>query len=236
MFRNLGNLGFIAVVAVWLFGWAQAAYARDFTGRWAHPDSRAAILAKPEPGAKKKARLRILTEDGLPEVYAVYRLRSDSAGRVWVRIGIPGRPNGRRGWVRAGDLGYIHESIQVLRISRRNLTAKLWRKGPSGRMKIIFRARVGLGARSTPTPRGRFWIRQKIKNLGGSPIYGPLAFGTSAYSVLSEWPGGGVIGIHGTDEPELLPGRVSHGCVRMKNGKIRVLARKLKIGTPLEIR
>jgi hypothetical protein len=68
------------------------------------------------------------------------------------------------------------------------------------------------------------------------PVYGPIAFGTSAYSRLSEWPGGGVIGIHGTDEPQLIPGRVSHGCVRVRNRAIRRLARRLSIGTPVRIR
>ena len=49
------------------------------------------------------------------------------------------------------------------------------------------------------------------------PVYGPLAFGTNARSpVLTDWPGGGFIGIHGTNQPEILPGRVSHGCVRLQ--------------------
>jgi lipoprotein-anchoring transpeptidase ErfK/SrfK len=62
------------------------------------------------------------------------------------------------------------------------------------------------------------------------------AFGTSAYSVLSDWPGGGVVGIHGTNQPGLLPGRVSHGCIRVPNAKIARLARLMPIGTPVRIR
>jgi len=53
--------------------------------------------------------------------------------------------------------------------------------------------------------------------------------------VLSEWPGGGVVGIHGTNQPGLLPGRVSHGCIRVPNDAIVRLARKLPIGTPVRI-
>ena len=68
-------------------------------------------------------------------------------------------------------------------------------------------------------------------------IYGPLAFGTSAHSsVLTDWPGGGVIGIHGTNQPGLLPGRVSHGCIRLRNRDILRLGRRLKLGTPITIR
>ena len=69
---------------------------------------------------------------------------------------------------------------------------------------------------------------------GGS--FGPWAFGTGAYSVLSEWPGGGVIGIHGTNQPWLIPGRPSHGCIRVPNGAIVRLARLMPVGTPVRIR
>lgn len=99
----------------------------------------------------------------------------------------------------------------------------------------VWQSRIGVGAPSTPTPRGRFWIRTRLRNLGGSAIYGPWAFGTGAYSVLSEWPGGGVIGIHGTNQPELIPGRPSHGCIRVTNRDIRRLVRLMPIGTPVRI-
>ena len=67
----------------------------------------------------------------------------------------------------------------------------------------------------------------------GNTIYGPYAVGTSAYSALSDWPGGGVVGIHGTDQPWLIPGRPSHGCIRMRNRDITFLVYRLPLGTPL---
>ena len=87
----------------------------------------------------------------------------------------------------------------------------------------------------TPTPSGRFWVRERLSNLGGNPAYGPFAFGTSAYSRLSDWPGGGVVGIHGTNQPGLIPGRPSHGCVRVPNGKIMKLKGVMPVGTPIWI-
>ena len=70
----------------------------------------------------------------------------------------------------------------------------------------------------------------------GFLFYGPLAFGTSARSeTLTDWPGGGFIGIHGTNRPGILPGRVSHGCVRVPNANIIKLARLMPVGTPLTI-
>jgi hypothetical protein len=53
--------------------------------------------------------------------------------------------------------------------------------------------------------------------------YGPWAFGTNACSGLSDWPGGGVIGIRGTNQPYLIPGWPSHGCIRVANRPIRRL-------------
>jgi lipoprotein-anchoring transpeptidase ErfK/SrfK len=69
-------------------------------------------------------------------------------------------------------------------------------------------------------------------------IYGPFAFGTSAHSnTLSggNW-GEGVIGVHGTGAPQLIPGRISHGCVRLPNAKIQRLRRLMGLGTPIRIR
>ena len=70
-----------------------------------------------------------------------------------------------------------------------------------------------------------------------TPYTGALAFGTTARSdTLTDWPGGGFIGIHGTNQPAILPGRVSHGCIRMRNRDIRGLDRKMPLGTPVTIR
>jgi lipoprotein-anchoring transpeptidase ErfK/SrfK len=93
-----------------------------------------------------------------------------------------------------------------------------------------------VGQPSWPTPRGEFYIRNQLYGFG-NPVYGPIAFGTSARSaILTDWPGGGFIGLHGTNQPSLLPGRVSHGCIRLRNGDILRLARLMPVGTPLTVR
>jgi lipoprotein-anchoring transpeptidase ErfK/SrfK len=79
-------------------------------------------------------------------------------------------------------------------------------------------------------------VRDRLTSFA-SPTYGPLAFGTSARAAhLTDWPAGGYIGIHGTDEPALIPGRVSHGCIRLTNAAIVRLGRLLPVGTPVVIR
>ena len=100
----------------------------------------------------------------------------------------------------------------------------------------MFRAAVGIGTARYPTPAGTFTVRERLSGFD-DPFYGPIAFGTTARSpVLTDWPGGGFVGIHGTDRPDLIPGRVSHGCVRLRNADIRRLAALMPVGTPVTIR
>jgi lipoprotein-anchoring transpeptidase ErfK/SrfK len=116
-------------------------------------------------------------------------------------------------------------------VDRRRLTATLLRAG-----RTVFRARVGIGRPGAPTPAGTFYVRDRLTRYA-SPTYGPIAFGTSATSpTLTDWPAGGFVGIHGTDRPDLLPGRVSHGCIRLRNADILRLARLMPVGTPVTVR
>ena len=110
------------------------------------------------------------------------------------------RPNGRTGWVRESALGALHTVHTQLVVNRHTLRVTLY---DTGRKR--FSARIGVGKASTPTPAGHFWIREKF-HVAGTTIYGPAAIGTSAYApTLSDWPGGGVVGLHGTNEPEPHP-------------------------------
>ena len=199
--------------------------------RWAHPVERAPIRRLPRSGAAQIVSTHFLTEDGFPEVYLALRRWTDSKGHTWLKIRIPMRPNGRTGWVRGSALGQLYRVTTRLVVDRRKERAVLYNRG-----RNIWAAPVGIGAPGTPTPAGNFWIREKFRTSDPDGLYGPVAFGTSDYSVLTDWPGGGVIGIHGTDAPSLIPGRPSHGCIRVKNAAVRELYRLLPIGTPLLIR
>ncbi|HEX3172793.1 MAG TPA: L,D-transpeptidase [Solirubrobacterales bacterium] len=203
---------------------------RTFT-RWAHPVRKAPIRWLPTSQARRITRTHYLTEDGFPEVYPVLSSWRDSKWHTWLEVRIPMRPSGRTGWVRRSALGPYYRARTLLVLVRHKLRATLYRRG-----QPIWRAPVGIGKPSTPTPAGHFWIREKFRTPGPGGLYGPVAFGSSDYSVLSDWPGGGIIGIHGTSEPFLIPGRPSHGCIRVRNGAVRRLWRLMPIGTPLLIR
>ena len=133
---------------------------------------------------------------------------------------VPTRPNGVTGWIRACALTAPVTVHTALRVNRHTLRLTLYDKG-----RKVFSARIGVGKASTGTPGGRFYIREKFR-VHGVPLYGPAALGTSAYAPhLTDWPGGGVVGLHGTDQPELIPGRPSHGCIRLRNRDILRLYR-----------
>jgi hypothetical protein len=200
------------------------------TTRWSTALTRAVAHRGPDAHSARVGGLRFYTEDLLPEVYVALEQARGADDREWVRVRLPMRPNGTTGWVRRSALGPWHVNHSLLHVDRRARTAVLVKRG-----RVVWRSRVGVGKPGTPTPTGHFYVRERIPNLAGSPLYGPIAFGTSAYSRLSDWPGGGVIGVHGTDQPQLIPGRVSHGCVRVPNRAVRRLARLLTIGTPVRI-
>jgi hypothetical protein len=199
--------------------------------RWAYPNAPAPVRAHPSSRGRVEGHLRLLTIDDQAELYLALSSMRTASGQAWVKIELPGRPNGKTGWVPRDALGSLHVVRGHILVDRERLRATLFRRG-----RAIFSAPVGVGKASTITPAGNFYVMEKLRAING-PIYGPFALGTSAYAPsLSEWPGGGIVGIHGTDEPALIPGRPSHGCIRMRNADITRLWAIVSVGTPIEIR
>jgi lipoprotein-anchoring transpeptidase ErfK/SrfK len=140
-------------------------------------------------------------------------------------------PNGTTGWVPQSSLGGSTLLDTRLVVDRSRLRATLFRNGAR-----VFSVEVGIGQVQWPTPRGTFYVRDVLTRYR-SRTYGPIAFGTSARSAtITDWPPGGYVGIHGTDQPQLIPGRVSHGCIRLRNADIVRLAALMPVGTPVIIR
>jgi hypothetical protein len=203
---------------------------RELT-RWA--PVRAPVVARgaPDPGAPAVATLSMRTPEGTDNAVEVLDRRMDGAGRPWLRVALPVLPNGTTGWVPRGALGGYQTVDTRLVIDLRTLRATLLRRG-----RVVLRAPVGVGRAGWPTPRGTFLVRNRLTRYRGA-TYGPVAFGTSARSPrATDWPAGGFVGIHGTDRPDLVPGRISHGCIRLRNADILALDRRMPIGTPVIIR
>jgi L,D-transpeptidase catalytic domain len=200
------------------------------TYRWAKLRHSTVARSAPSRSARVVHELPFLTPENTQNLVALLELRRIK-GREWVKVRLAKLPNSSVGWVRRSDLGAFRRVRTRLLINRSAFTATLYRAG-----KKVLRARIGVGQSQWPTPRGEFYIRMKLCCYG-NPTYGPFAFGLSARSaVLTDWPGGGYIGIHGTNAPGLIPGRISHGCIRLRNEDIIRLNRLMPVGTPVSVR
>lgn len=88
------------------------------------------------------------------------------------------------------------------------------------------------------TPEGRFtvesiedptlWEQDPAKKEGPGEIYGPRFFRLKT-------PGFTGIGIHGTSKPELIPGRITLGCIRLSNQDLTAFSRLVGVGTEIVI-
>jgi len=188
--------------------------------------------AEPSRSARTVARLTRKTSVGTDDLVLVLARTTDDAGHTWLQVRLPVRPNNTTGWVPEDALSELQPVSTWLKIDTKAYKVTLIKNG-----KTVFRARAGVGQKQWPTPKGQFYIRAKLEKYGGAgSAYGPVAFITSATSpTLTDWPGGGIVGVHGTNQPGLIPGRISHGCVRLRNADILKLARLMPVGTPLSI-
>lgn len=167
--------------------------------------------------------------DYAPTVLLAVAEQRDTEGRLWLKVSIPGRPNGRYGWVSAERV----ESTPMQKKLVVDLSSRTLYLYDQGRLR--YRTRVAIGTPHNPTPKGNFYVQARFKPT--HKILGAFAFETSAYSpTLTEWPGGGVIGIHGWNDSSVLGKAASHGCIRVSNHAALYLKRQVLPGTPLTIR
>lgn len=203
---------------------------QENVARWSPVRRTAAIRSGPGGGEPVIGRLETRTPEGTRNLVLVLARRRDERGTLWVRARLPILENGAVGWVPRAALGGYGAVRTHLVVDRARFRATLFRDG-----RPVFRAVVGVGRLESPTPAGEFYVRNKLRRYANA-FYGPVAFGTSARSAtLTDWPAGGFVGIHGTNRPDLLPGRVSHGCIRLRNDDVLALERLMPVGTPLTI-
>ena len=192
--------------------------------------SSAAVRAAPDSSADVVRVLHRFKPDGQFVLVFAVRARRDADGQWWYELSLPSRPNGQRGWILGGlvDLTPAVNRI-VVHVGSRRLDV---RRIVGGR--LLLRTVAAVGKPGAETPLGRdFFVQGRY--LPRDPFFGPFVLVTSAYSKLSDWPGGGLAGIHGTDEPGLLGQAVSHGCVRVANAVALALERLAPLGTPVDL-
>lgn len=191
-----------------------------------------AVFGKPAPGARRAAMVKATRPiTGVPTVLPVIAHTSDATGAAWVKVLLPGRPNGHSGWIRTRSATLTTSSWRVaIRVSTRRVT--VFRDGRSVRS---FSAVVGLPA--TPTPLGHFFVEETVQ-LKSHYSGAPYALALSARSnVFQEFAGGpGQVAIHGTNNVGgILGTAASHGCIRLDTRAITWLAGHVGPGTPVTI-
>jgi L,D-transpeptidase catalytic domain len=183
------------------------------------------------PGRKKTRRAKTTGRavgPGDAPWLLVLRAKNDRKGRCWVRVRLPWRPNEAGAWVRAQHVNLRPTRWRIrVNLAERRLVL---RRGK----RAVLRTSVVIGAPITPTPQGLFSIvgvwRWNPADFLGSYIL-PL---TAHSPVLQEFGGGdGRVGIHGRGGASLLAplgSLASHGCIRLPNGAIESIARRVGAG------
>jgi lipoprotein-anchoring transpeptidase ErfK/SrfK len=204
-----------------------ARVARQFPAAGSLTVASVGVRTRPRPRASLIKVMRQFRPDyRLQEILAL-AVRVGSDGRAWYRISVPMRPNGVQGWIPASTVSLSPTSSLIV-VRRAARTIDVYRHG-----RHMLHAAVAVGSPGRETPLGRFYVQARF--VPDDAFLGVFALETSAYSKMTEWPGGGVVGIHGTSMPQLLGQAVSHGCVRVSNATASALRRLAPLGTPIWI-
>lgn len=188
--------------------------------------------SRPDVGSTPVARIAAKTPiTGAQTVLPVIGHATDHAGARWLRVKLPGRPNGRTGWIRqratllSGTGWHV-----VVEISARRVV--VYHDG-----RVVRTLGAVVGKPSTPTPLGEYFVEEAVALPGGAAGW-PFALALSARSdVLREFAGGpGQVAIHGrANIGGVLGTAASHGCVRVDTAEIRWLVARVGPGTPVTI-
>jgi lipoprotein-anchoring transpeptidase ErfK/SrfK len=191
--------------------------------------------AAPRAGARVTDRVgTVAAWDGGPVALMVLGARREGDGRLWLRVQLPERPNGRSGWIDA-DFARLARTPWRIVLDRGARRVSAFRSG-----RRVRSWRVVIGRPGTPTPRGLFAVYERVRQPAGSEL-GPYALQLTAHSntLLNYGGGPGRVAMHGRSGPLLgdpLGTALSHGCIRMQNRIVRWLAARARPGTPVEIR
>jgi hypothetical protein len=177
------------------------------------------------------APIRVLADLNVAQTLLIKGEQQGPAGVSWYRVLLPIRPNGSTGWVRSSDVEVTGINYQLV-IHLAAFQLDLFEGG-----QLQATIPIGVGTDQTPTPGGEYYIKELLKPPDPNTLYGDYVFGLNGFSnVLTSWPQGGVLGIHGTNDPNHSIGRkISHGCIRLSNRDIDRLASLLPLGTPVEV-
>lgn len=148
----------------------------------------------------------------------------------WFEVYLPVRPNGSTGWVPASEVSASEHDFRI------EVALEEFRLQVFDGDEKVFEAEIGVARDNAPTPAGIFYTTELLMPPEGPEgAYGTYAYGLSGHSDAYETFNGGPgqLGIHGTNQPELIGTKVSSGCIRLRNEDITTMAEDL--GLPLGV-
>lgn len=194
----------------------------------------APVVARKAPrrGARKAGKVSPFAKLGGDATVLLVTGAKKVKGEQWVRVLLPGRPNGRKVWILA-DTVRLRKNFVRVQISLKKREITVFKKG-----KRVMRRKVVVGKSIYPTPRGKHAISESIRTNAPRSYLGPWVLPLTAHSEkLNFFAGGdGQVALHGTNQPGLLGSAVSHGCIRLKNSDIARIAKLARPGTPVTVR
>lgn len=186
------------------------------------------VALRSRPGGGVRARLGDRTRFGSAQVLGVAAVR----GR-WLGVASTARPDGGLLWV---DRRSAALRVSPTRVSIRiDLSAR--RLELLRGTKVVRRAPVAVGRPGSRTPTGRFAVTDKLDGRRFGPYYGccVLALSGEQPNLPVGWTGGNRLAVHGTDAPAAIGKASSAGCLRAAEAPLRVLMRRVPLGTPVRV-
>ena len=209
------------------------------------------IYASPDPSSIYSEGL---TNPGPFEGFRTLQITGEVKGKYFEVI-LPRLPNGSKAWVLSKDVDIFYSDKKIVidlseRIARVITSKECSVFGLSEvplmacknlNNKVLAEAPVAIGKDSTPTPLidaviDYLWERS-TSSVYFSQVYGDRIFGLNQHSEVLDNFGGKrpAIAIHSTSSPELIGGKVSNGCIRMKPEDIEIFLEHVTLGMKVQI-
>lgn len=192
------------------------------------------LMGRIKPTTEARGAAHLWTNTGFSNrraVYPVLRTKTLADGSEWLQVHAIRSRSQVAVWIPKWATRHVTLPY-LIKVDISQRMARIYRNG-----KLVRRYRVVVGAHATPTPRGRYYVVDRM-HLHNSWANGQWALATSAFSrILKHFDGGqGEVALHAR---AFLPDPVgtarSHGCVRFNNRDIAWMAKRIPNGTPVWI-
>jgi lipoprotein-anchoring transpeptidase ErfK/SrfK len=192
------------------------------------------LMGRIKPTMRARGTAHLWTNTGFSNrraIYPVVRHQVLDDGTEWLQVDALRSRTQVKVWIPKWATRTVWLAYQI-KVDLSSRLATIYKNG-----KVARRFRVVVGAPSTPTPTGRWYVVDRMR-LRTSRAYGKWALATSAFSrVLKRFDGGqGQVALHARGSLASPVGTAaSHGCVRFNDGAIAWMASRIPNGTQILI-